>query len=114
GMLELLLACGDKSGQKMRLFKCPPNDHAWLRVRPRTRFGAPARGAVVKVKSNGRLRIRVIDCGGGAGCQMEPVAHFGLGSDSSIEWLSVKWPDGVSLSMKEVPLRVVLDLPYPG
>ena len=36
---------------------------------------------------------QVIDSGSGYLCQMEPVAHFGLGT-STATGILVKWPDG--------------------
>lgn len=52
----------------------------WLRVVPRTQFGAFARGAkvVLYTKKSG-AHLRIIDGGSGYLCEMEPVAHFGLG-----------------------------------
>ena len=48
---------------------------------PRTQFGAFARGARVTAFTNGSgAHVRVIDGGSGYLCEMEPVAHFGLGS----------------------------------
>lgn len=54
--------------------------NSWLRVIPRTKFGAFARGAkvVVYTKKSGP-HTRIIDGGSGYLCEMEPVAHFGLG-----------------------------------
>lgn len=54
--------------------------NSWLRVIPRTKFGAFARGAkvVVYTKKSG-VHTRIIDGGSGYLCEMEPVAHFGLG-----------------------------------
>lgn len=56
------------------------SSNRWLRVIPRTQFGAFARGAkvVVYTKRNG-VHTRIIDGGSGYLCEMEPVAHFGLG-----------------------------------
>lgn len=56
----------------------------WLRVVPRTRFGAFARGAkvVLYTKKSG-AHLRIIDGGSGYLCEMEPVAHFGLGESVS-------------------------------
>ncbi|MEQ2169419.1 Cartilage acidic protein 1, partial [Goodea atripinnis] len=53
----------------------------WLRVVPRTQFGAFARGAKVTAftAQSGAL-TRIIDGGSGYLCEMEPVAHFGLGT----------------------------------
>ena len=52
----------------------------WLRVVPRTQHGAFARGAkVVAYTKESGTHVRIIDGGSGYLCQMEPVAHFGLG-----------------------------------
>lgn len=52
----------------------------WLRVVPRTRFGAFARGAkVTAFTGRSGAMTRIIDGGSGYLCEMEPVAHFGLG-----------------------------------
>ena len=47
-----------------------------------------------------KLQMRVIDTGSGYLCQMEPVAHFGLGSKSpsSMTIEVLRWPDGVTRS----------------
>lgn len=52
---------------------------------PRTRFGAFARGAkvVLYTKKSG-AHLRIIDGGSGYLCEMEPVAHFGLGESGPI------------------------------
>lgn len=52
----------------------------WLRVVPRTQFGSFARGATVTAFTRrSGVHSRIIDGGSGYLCQMEPVAHFGLG-----------------------------------
>lgn len=58
--------------------------NSWLRVIPKTKFGAFARGAkvVLYTKKSGP-HTRIIDGGSGYLCEMEPVAHFGLGEFSS-------------------------------
>ncbi len=94
GRLELLIAHGESTIQPLSLFKAPPTGHGWLRVRPLTRFGAPARGALVKLTAGGRTQVRVIDGGSGYLCQMEPVAHFGLGDIDRVEQVQITWPDG--------------------
>ena len=44
---------------------------------------------------DGSSQMRVIDAGSGYLCQMEPVAHFGLGSKSPKNMeVEVRWPDG--------------------
>ncbi|XP_077996351.1 cartilage acidic protein 1-like [Glandiceps talaboti] len=95
GMLELLLAHGESSRQPLTMYRAKTNGNAnWLRVMPKTAQGAPARGALVKTNTtDGRIDVRVIDGGSGYLCQMEPVAHFGLG-DAVINFVEVVWPDG--------------------
>uniref|UniRef100_A0A8D1Y4X2 EGF-like calcium-binding domain-containing protein n=1 Tax=Sus scrofa TaxID=9823 RepID=A0A8D1Y4X2_PIG len=95
GMLDLILSHGESMAQPLSVFRGNQGfSNNWLRVVPRTRFGAFARGAkvVLYTKKSG-AHLRIIDGGSGYLCEMEPVAHFGLGKDeaSSVE---VTWPDG--------------------
>lgn len=107
GRLELLLAHGEQAAQPLSLFKVATGDHHWLRVRPLTRFGAPARGAVVRLRAGGRTQIRVIDC------RMEPVAHFGLGAVESVEEVRVTWPDGATAVISAPEVRRTIPAPHP-
>lgn len=95
GVLELLVSHGENRGQPLELYKCETGKHNnWLRVLPKTKFGAPARGASVKIETtSGTQQMQVIDGGSGYLCQMEPFAHFGLGSDV-VTKLIIQWPDG--------------------
>lgn len=108
GQLDLLLAHGESAQQPISVFKVTQvclctflpfdvnpitiklitrrpcrqgSSNNWLRVIPRTQFGAFARGAKVTVftAQSGSL-TRIIDGGSGYLCEMEPVAHFGLGT----------------------------------
>jgi hypothetical protein len=111
GVLELLVAHGD--GSALALYKSPlAAGHGWLRILPQTRFGAPARGAAVRAEIGGRTRVKVIDGGSGL-CQMEPVAHFGLGRETRVDRVTVTWPDGSSLSFREPDLNSTYVVPYP-
>jgi len=96
GMLELVVSHGESGPlQPLSLFKCNwGQDNHYLRVLPRTVQGAPARGARVDLTAGGRTQVRVIDAGSGYLCQMEPVAHFGLGKLTSVEEVRIQWTDG--------------------
>ncbi len=96
GRLELLVAHGESGMQPLAYYQAPRNDNAWLRIMPLTENGAPARGAVVTLVEEHRTRRRAIDAGSGYLCQMEPVAHFGLGRDPRIVRVEITWPDGAS------------------
>lgn len=94
GRLQLLVVHGEASPQPLSLFTSQPNTHHWLRVLPLTQNGAPARGAAVRVHIGNRVQTRVVCAGSGYLCQMEPVAHFGLGAATKVDQIEILWPDG--------------------
>jgi hypothetical protein len=114
GVLELLVAHGVVGAQPLGLYKArAAAGNGWLRIRPQTRFGAPARGAQVWAEFGGRVRVKVIDGGSGGLCQMEPTAHFGLGREVRVERVTVTWPDGAALTMRNPDLNCSYTVPYP-
>ncbi|MEM7652473.1 MAG: CRTAC1 family protein [Pseudomonadota bacterium] len=113
GRLELLIAHGESAPQPLSLYKSVETENAWIRVAPLTRLGAPARGARVMVLSNGRTQTRMIDGGSGYLCQMEPIAHFGLGECNKVDRIIVSWPCGARLEVDDPPLRKTLNVAFP-
>lgn len=113
GVLELLVCRGEKAAQPLAIFKARSPSPNWLRVRPLTRFGAPARGAVVRAEYGGRVRIKGICAGSGYLCQMEPVAHFGLGNLSAVDRVTVTWPDGTAVALLNPGGNKTVTVPYP-
>lgn len=106
GLLDLLVSHGESKTQPLQIYrvnrKVSKNDagrkNNWVRVIPRTKYGAPARGALVKLSTrSGKVYTSVIDGGSGYLCQMEPVAHFGIGQDKPKK-LEVLYPDGVTVT----------------
>lgn len=105
GVLDLLISHGESQTQPLKVYRVnrdvsrnQAGKYNWVRVSPRTKYGAPARGALVKLTTRtGRIYSSVIDGGSGYLCQMEPVAHFGLGEDKPMK-LDVQYPDGVVVS----------------
>ena len=109
GVLELLISHGESAEEPLTLYRASTetgvNNNAYLRILPKTKSGAPARGAIVTLNAvdnqNGNQQMRIIDSGSGYLCQMEPVAHFGLGSNSAAAatWsVTVQWPDGIRVT----------------
>ncbi|CAG6017182.1 unnamed protein product [Menidia menidia] len=116
GRLELLVSHGESAAQPLSVYKVNQGlTNSWLRVIPRTKFGAFARGAkvVVYTKKSGP-HTRIIDGGSGYLCEMEPVAHFGLGKDVATN-VEVYWPDGHSVARPLDPSEInsVLEIHYP-
>ncbi|XP_041789138.1 cartilage acidic protein 1a isoform X1 [Chelmon rostratus] len=116
GQLDLLLAHGESAQQPISVFKVTQgSSNNWLRVIPRTKFGSFARGAkVTAFTSQSGAHIRIIDGGSGYLCEMEPVAHFGLGNDQ-VTVLEVSWPDGSSITRTLQPgeMNSVVEVAYP-
>ncbi|XP_075946561.1 cartilage acidic protein 1a [Anarhichas minor] len=116
GQLDLLLAHGESAQQPISIFKVTQgSSNNWLRVIPRTQFGSFARGAkVTAFTSQSGAHTRIIDGGSGYLCEMEPVAHFGLGTDQ-VTVLHVSWPDGNSITRTLQPgeMNSVVEVAYP-
>jgi hypothetical protein len=113
GRLELLISHGESGFQPLSLYHSPRNNHHFLRVYPLTRYGAPARGAVVTLTTSDRQQRRVIDAGSGYLCQMEPVAHFGLGYQREVLRVDVDFPDGQRATVQKPPIDQTLRVAYP-
>ncbi|XP_041116533.1 cartilage acidic protein 1 [Polyodon spathula] len=116
GKLDLIVSHGESVAQPISIYKVNQGSaNNWLRVIPRTRFGSFARGAkvVIYTKKSGP-HTRIIDGGSGYLCEMEPVAHFGLGKDS-VTTVEVRWPDGSSVARPLVAseMNSVLEIAYP-
>ncbi|KAI9533934.1 Cartilage acidic protein 1 [Dissostichus eleginoides] len=116
GQLDLLLAHGESVQQPISVFKVTQgSSNNWLRVIPRTQFGSFARGAkVTAFTRQSGAHTRIIDGGSGYLCEMEPVAHFGLGTDE-VTVLEVSWPDGSSISRTLQPgeMNSVVEVAFP-
>jgi hypothetical protein len=113
GLLELLVSHGESAPEPLSLYAAAPSDNGWLRVLPLTPHGAPARGAVVRLVAGGRTRLRAIDAGSGYLCQMEPVAHFGLGGVDAVDSVAIRWPDGAEVTVEAPAARQTLRVEYP-
>lgn len=113
GRLELLLARGESGAQRLGLYRPERAAANFLRVLPLTRAGAPARGAVVTLIAGESRQIRLIDAGSGYLCQMEPVAHFGLGPFRRVDHISVVWPDGAARTIERPEPNQLHRVSYP-
>lgn len=113
GILELLIAHGESFEEPLTMYKVSETNNNWIRVLPLTKYGAPARGSIVKITTVEGNKMRVIDAGSGYLCQMEPIAHFGLGKIEDIEKVEVIWPDTQTYVQKNPKLNQVLKIAYP-
>ena len=104
GILELLVSHGETGLQPLTLYKADIDDFDYLRIKPLNKFGAPARGSTVTLKSNKRIHSKTIDAGSGYLCQMEPVAHYGIRKNEKDFKVEIKWTNGstTSLNIKDL------------
>ena len=63
GVLELMVAHGESGAAPLSLFRAAAAANNYIRIRPLTRHGAPARGANVLLSLAGRQRLKTIDAG---------------------------------------------------
>jgi len=112
GMLEIYICHGESMPMRNRLFSLAKNENHWLRVQPLTPAGAPAIGARVELHFSQPM-TRFIDGGSGYLCQMEPVAHFGLGPSEFVPTVYVRWSDGCESYLKEVKADSFVKVPHP-
>lgn len=110
GRLELLIAHGEAAKQPLTFYRSSKTANHYLRVLPRTREGAPARGAVVTVSAGDRIWKKMVDAGSGYLCQMEPVAHFGLGQTSRIDRLEVSFPTGTVITLDHSEVDCLVEI----
>jgi hypothetical protein len=72
-----------------------PRDRHWLEVQLRgTASHTHGWGAVVRVKTASGWRVRQMNPGTGFLSCNDPLLHFGLGRDKTIEAVEVRWPSG--------------------
>ena len=113
GVLELVVVHGEIGTQPITVHAVPgAAENGWLRIRPTTVQGAPARGALVTLTTEAGRQQRVIDAGSGYLCQTEPVAHFGLGG-STPQRVRVRWPDGRERTLAHPEPNTEQTVPHP-
>jgi len=94
GRLELLVSHGESASQPVTFYRPTGGEgNHYIRIMPLTKSGAPARGALVHLRmTDGRVQTRTIDGGSGYLCAQEPVAHFGLGKETTFDAVIIRWP----------------------
>lgn len=115
GFLDLFISHGESELEHNELFLGEPNDNHWLRIQPLTKSGAPAIGATVRLSGAGNLppQMKFLDGGSGYLCQMEPIAHFGLGPAREAARIEITWPTGAKKELRGVSADQLIQVPHP-
>ncbi|HXK18980.1 MAG TPA: CRTAC1 family protein, partial [Polyangiaceae bacterium] len=71
-------------------------------------------GATISLRAGDRVQSRLIRAGSNYASQDPAVAHFGLGSASSVSELRVHWPDGSETTRRDLPANRQLTLQQPA
>ncbi|HVA44992.1 MAG TPA: CRTAC1 family protein [Pirellulales bacterium] len=69
-----------------------------------TKSNRDAVGALVKLHSGGRTLVRQVHSSGGYLSQCSKTLHFGLGDDSPIDKVEIRWPGGKRQIMTSLPI----------
>ena len=101
GDLDLVVNNADA---KMSLFENRSSEGNSLRVGLRgtrsNRFGI---GATVHVRTGSESRTRYVTLARGWLSASEPILHFGLGDNSTVDELVVEWPSGHTQTLRNIP-----------
>jgi hypothetical protein len=101
GDLDLAVSNQD---EKPNLFVNESPTSSWLRVDLRQASGnRRPLGSRVQLEVDGSSQIREATSGGSYASELDPRLHFGLGSATTVDRLSVRWPDGRSSTFLDLP-----------
>ncbi|MEX2561353.1 MAG: CRTAC1 family protein, partial [Pirellulales bacterium] len=86
----------------------------WLAFRLRgTRSNRDAIGAVVKVHVGDRIMVRQVHSAGGYLSQSSKTVHFGLGDDTEVDQVEIRWPSGVRQTIRAAQINQLHELTEP-
>jgi hypothetical protein len=93
------------SGDPVLLRNDTPTQNAWIGLRLRgTRSNRDAIGAKVTVEACGHTQFDEVRSGGSYISRNDPRLHFGLGSCSKVDKLTIRWPMGSIQTLNRVAI----------
>ncbi len=109
GALDLIMMA--TFGENRYLLDGNPGSNHWLRVKLRgTVSNRDGIGAKVKVFTGKAMQLREIRSGSGQYAFDEQVAHFGLGTHSSVDYVKVEWPSGIQQWIANASADTLLEI----
>lgn len=113
GLLDILVC--NLEGDAILLKNRTQVSNHWLRVRLEGTGGnTQGLGARVEVEHSGKRQVREVRTCGSVLSANEPVAHFGLGSDTAITRVTVTWPTGKKSVLQGPTVDQVLVVKQPA
>ena len=114
GDLDLFVAHND---DRPRLYRNDSQGGHWLQLRLRSAgpntHGIGAR-VVVRATQNGAPQVQELSASSNFLGQNEPVLHFGLGAETVVHELEVRWPSGRTTLLGGLPADRRMTLFEPG
>jgi hypothetical protein len=91
-------------GAPLLLRSTPPRGRHWLQVRVQgTRSNRDGLGSRIEIEAGGRRQTAWIRSGSSYASQNERAAFFGLGDASRVKSLTVRWPNGSTETLRDLP-----------
>ncbi len=93
GKMDLVIE--DLEGAPLLLRNTSPSAGNWLRIRlTGTRSNRDGQGAVVTCVNGNRKQVKLATTGGSYYSAGDPRVHFGIGTATQVDSLSIRWPGG--------------------
>jgi enediyne biosynthesis protein E4 len=93
------------AGQPLLLQNKTANSNSWVGLRLRgTRSNRDAIGSSAQITACGKTQFDTVRNGGSYISRDDPRLHFGLGTCSKVDRVSIKWPSGAVQILKELPM----------
>jgi hypothetical protein len=101
GRPDLLVV--DEEGAPLLLHNESASHHHWLTLRCLRSPGGPdAVGARITVSAGGHSQVAEVRAGGSYLSANAPEVHFGLGSATRADTVTIRWPDGHTTTLRSV------------
>lgn len=109
GDLDLVIS---NLGEASFLYENISSGNNYLRVNLNLSSQQPRLGSKITISVNGEKQYRELLSTRGYQSSCEPIAHFGLGNNTTVDELIVTWPNGKSQVLKNIKANQTLQINY--
>jgi hypothetical protein len=98
-----------------QLFRNKGNSNHWLEIDLRgTLSNRDAIGSEIELEANGVTQLRSQGGGMHSFSQNHQRIHFGLGQNTKVDRITIRWPSGVVQELKDIAVDQILNILEPG